>query len=177
MKASVFIASSLDGFIARTDGDIDWLTNPDYDIDGEDFGYSSFIKSVDVILMGRNTFEKVLTFDQWHYTVPVRVCTHRTLSIPDHLQNKVDVISGDPSTMLEVLSKEGFVHAYVDGGLLIQQFLKAKLIAEITLTLIPVLLGSGIPLFGQLEEDIRLELLQSKNWENGLSQNHFKVLK
>lgn len=175
MKTSVFIATSLDGFIARPDGDIDWLMNPDFDIDGEDFGYSKFISSVDAIVMGRNSFEKVLTLGDWHYTKPVVVLTSRPLEIPGHLAQKVSIASGSVQEILHKMESRGYRHLYIDGGITIQEFLKAGAINEMTITLIPVLIGQGIPLFGSLGSDISLKHISSISYKTGLVQNIYKV--
>lgn len=175
MKTSVFIATSLDGFIARPDGDIDWLMNPDYDIEGEDFGYSSYISTVDAILMGRNSFEKVLTLGDWHYTKPVIVLTSRSLDIPEHLTDKVSVSSGTVHGILQQMESRGYQHLYIDGGVTIQQFLQAGAINELTITLIPVLLGEGIPLFGSLNSDIKLKHISTISYKTGLVQNTYEV--
>ena len=178
MKASVFIATSLDGFIARPDGNIDWLMNPEYDIEGEDFGYTKYIKTVDTIVMGRNSYDKVLTFDMWLYTIPVFVATHRPMEIPEHLSDKqIHSIEGPPKDILDKLSEKGFTHLYIDGGKTLQDFLNAGLIEELTITQIPVLLGEGIPLFGPLGSDIKLELIESLTYPNSFVQNTFRVIR
>ena len=175
MKASVFIATSLDGFIARKDGDIDWLMNPEYEIEGEDFGYSEYISTVDAILMGRNSFDKVLTFGEWPYQIPVVVLTSRTVEIPEDLEGRVSVSSGTVSEILKEMEKRGYNHLYIDGGKTIQQFLNAGAINEITITLIPVLIGEGIPLFADLDDDIKLKHKSTRSYKTGLVQNIYTV--
>ncbi len=142
IKCSVYIAASVGGFIARPDGDIEWLHNPEYE-SNEKFGltYDEFISTVDAIVMGRNTYEKVLTFGFWPYeATPVVVLTNRRLTIPEHLQEKVRVEKGNPIKVVSELASERKKHLYIDGGKTIQRFLQAQLIDEITITWIPILL-------------------------------------
>ena len=184
MRASVFIATSLDGFIARTDGDIDWLDGPQRgeqdsvgpDEDGEDHGYQEFIETVDFLVMGRNSFEKVLSFGvAWPYEKPVVVLTRRPLDIPDELAACVEVMSGSPADIVARLRKRGAQHLYVDGGKTIQTFLDAGLIQRLVITRIPILLGDGIPLFGPLSKDIPLRHIATRTFEGGLVQSEYEV--
>ena len=176
MKAScsVYIATSLDGFIAKKDGDINWLHNPSFIIEGEDFGYSEFMNSVDALIMGRNSFEKVLTFGDWPYQKPVIVLSSKLLTIPDELADKVYHMKGSPSEVLDQAEAMGYKNFYIDGGKTIQQFLNAGLIEKLIITKIPVILGSGIPLFGKLEKDLELKLLNSTEFTNGFVQLTYK---
>lgn len=176
MKASVFIATSLDGFIARENGGIDWL--PTDTEDGEDHGYNDFISSIDAMVMGRNTYELVLTFDKWYYgDMPVFVLTNRGVDIPERISKTVFQMSGEPHEIVERLAEKGYNHLYVDGGKTIQGFLNAGLIDDMTITTIPVLIGSGIPLFGPTNQDIHLRHIESRPSSGGLVQNRYKVLK
>lgn len=179
MKASVFIATSLDGFIAREDGGIDWLPVPDTDTEGgEDYGYNEFIKSVDAMVMGRNTFELVVNFDEWYYgEMPVFVLTNQGVEIPENLRKTVSQMSGKPEDIVKELEKKGYRHLYVDGGKTIQGFLNAGLIDQMTITTIPVLIGSGIPLFGPTNQDIHLKHAESRTSADGLVQHRYKVIK
>ena len=170
MKASVYIATSLDGYIARRNGDIDWLHNPEYTLEGEDFGYSAFMDSVDVIVMGRNTFDKVLSFGGWHYSKPVYVLTSRELDLPDSLNSKVFRISGSPLKVMDELNSMGFSHIYVDGGITIQAFKKARLIDRFIITRIPKMLYEGIPLFDPSKPDWDLNIHSVKEFDNGFVQ-------
>ncbi len=178
-KASVFIATSLDGFIAREDGGIDWLPTPDTESDnGEDYGYNSFIKTIDAIVMGRNTYELVLTFDEWYYgEIPLFVLTTKGVDIPDRLSKTVSQISGNPHEIVKELAEKGYHNLYVDGGKTIQGFLNAGLIDEMTITTIPVLIGSGIPLFGPLSKDVKLRHIKNQSFNNGLIQHKYEVIK
>lgn len=172
-KQSVFIATSLDGFIARSNGDIDWLTEGE-EFSG-DFGYSDFIASIDAVVIGRHTFEKVLSFGKWPYNLHVAVLSSRTLKIPDRLQQKISHLSGSPAEIVSQLAGEGYEHLYIDGGKTIQQFLRAGLIQEMTITQIPILIGDGIPLFGPVEKDITLDHIATKTYDNGLVQSRYAV--
>jgi len=177
MKCSVYIAASVDGFIAGEDHDITWLENPEY-ATGEKLGlsYDGFIATVDAIVMGRNTFEKVLTFGSWPYEeTPVVVLTNRKLTIPEHLQEKVRIEKGSPVEIVSGLASKGKKHLYVDGGKTIQRFLHAQLIDEITITWIPVLLGNGIPLFDSNGTRMHLTHLATTTTGNGFVQTRYRV--
>ncbi len=154
MKASVFIATSIDGFIARADGALDWLP-----LDGgEPHGYAEFMNTVDAIVIGRKTFETVLAFDSWPYDKkPVVVLSSRPSDLVAPDGAVCDMMAGTPKEIVTRLAERGMKHLYIDGGVTIQRFLEAGLIQRLTITRIPVLLGSGIPLFGALSRDIRLE--------------------
>lgn len=174
MRASVFIATSLDGFIARENGDLDWLPE---EIDGEDYGYHEFFSTVNVLVMGRKTFEKVLSFGAWSYgDKPVVVLTRRQLTIPEHISQSVEVMSGSPQELVKHLAARGVEHIYVDGGMTIQGFLREGLIQSIIITWIPILIGSGIPLFGSLDRDIRLRQLETRQFPSGLVQSRYEVI-
>ncbi len=175
-KCSVYIATSVDGFIAKSDGNIDWLHNPEYNIEGEGFGFFEFIESVSALIMGRNTYEKVLSFGEWPYTKPVFVLTSKTRTVPKHLKNKVHFISGEPSDIIFKLRDEGFQHFYIDGGKTIQEFLRYGLISQLIITKIPILLGEGISLFGPLNKELKLKLISSQNYENGFVKSTYEVL-
>ncbi len=179
IKSSVFIATSLDGYIARDDGNLDWLDRANATVpNGEDCGYHDFITSVDVLVMGRNTFEKVLSFGDWAYgSKPVVVLSRGQVSIPPSIAGTVSASSEQPQTLVERLATTGAQHLYIDGGLAIQSFLQAGLIDEITITVIPVLLGAGKPLFGTLDRDIELTHIATKTYEFGFVQSKYRVVK
>jgi dihydrofolate reductase len=179
VKCSVYIATSLDGFIARPDGDVEWLNNPEYvPDDGSDYGFKAFIETVDVLVMGRRSFEKVLSFGFWPYEgTPVVVLSSQKINIRDDLAGKVRHINAEPAAVVSKLAVEGAHHLYIDGGVTIQRFLAAGLIDEITLSVIPILLGNGIPLFGSLDEDISLRHLGTSSHDNGLVQSKYTVVK
>ena len=175
MNATVYIATSLDGFIARPDGDIDWLPVGDSGT-GEDYGYHAFMDTVDVIVMGRGTYEKVLTFGQWPYRKPVVVLSSRALTFPPAVPATVESMSGSPSDVVARLEARGMQHAYIDGGVTIQGFLGAGLIQRIIITRIPVLIGTGLPLFGPVSRDIPLRHVTTRSYENGLVQSEYEVV-
>jgi len=173
LKASVYIATSLDGFIARKNGNIDWL--PTDSEDGEDFGYAAFMSDIDHIVMGRNSFEKVLTFGSWPYEKKVIVLTSRDLTIPPELTEKVEALHLSPPNLIHELELRGARHIYLDGGVTIQRSLREGLVNELTITTIPILLGEGLPLFGTLHQDIHLKLLNSHTFQNGFVQNKYQI--
>lgn len=178
MKASVYIATSLDGFIARENGEIDWLPGIDMGPAGEDYGYKGFMDSIDVLVMGRHTYDKVLTFGEWPYgEKPVVILTSRALTIPQKIAPMVTSMSGPPAEIVSQLSARGLTHAYVDGGKTIQNFLDAGLIHQLIITTIPVLLGHGISLFGPLRHDIRLRHIETRQFPNGLVQSTYEVVR
>ena len=171
MKASVFIGTSLDGFIARTNGDLDFLPPGG----GEPHGYDEFMSTVDALVIGRKTFEKVLTFDTWPYgEKPVFVLSARPLA-PTPLGAVVERMSGTPADILSQLAARGIRHVYVDGGITIQRFLQAGLIQRLIITRVPVLIGDGIPLFGSLQRDIPLEHVATRQYASGLVQSEYVV--
>lgn len=177
IKCSVFIAASLDGFIARKDGDVSWLESRDYKSEKlPGLSYDEFINTVDGIVMGRHTFEKVLTFGFWPYKeIPVTVLSSSESSVPGDFRNKINRKSGPPEEVVDQLIKEGRHHLYIDGGITIQRFLKSGLINEITITTLPVLLGDGIPLFGATGKERKLELLDIKSSKNGIVQTRYSL--
>ena len=177
MKASVYIATSLDGFIARENGDLDWLPGMESGPGGEDYGYKDFMDTVDVLVMGRKTFEKILTFGQWPYgKKPVVVLANRLVDIPKKLASKVIHMAGPPAGILGRLATGGAKHVYIDGGRTIQGFLEAGLIQQMIITRVPVLLGRGIPLFGALSRDVKLRLIATRQFPNGLVQSTYDIL-
>ena len=178
-KCSVFIATSLDGFIARSDGSIDWLNDANRAVPaGEDCGYGKFIADVDALVMGRNTFAQVLTFDAWPYaSTPVVVMSKGSIALPTHLPTCVSTSNATPGELVASLTAQGAKKIYVDGGLTIQSFLAAGLIDDLTITVIPVLLGAGRPLFGPLAHDVRLAHESSIAFGFGFVQNRYRVIR
>lgn len=176
-RASAFIATSLDGFIARPDGSLDWLDDAQALIpEGEDCGYLEFMASIDTLVMGRHTFERVLSFDTWPYgDVAVFVMSHAPVAIPTDLSKTVHSVQATPETLAAQLGRDGFRHLYVDGGQTIQGFLRAGLLDDITVTVIPVLLGAGRPLFGPLPHDVELTLMRSRAYEFGFVQSTYRI--
>ncbi|MGG6231509.1 dihydrofolate reductase family protein [Tenacibaculum sp. SDUM215027] len=168
------MATSLDGYIADKNGEIDWLhsiPNPDND----DMGYMEFNKEIDALVMGRKTFETVLRFDfDWPYNKPVFVLSNKLNEIPESLQGKVFLIKGDLVEFLNQIHEKGFDRLYIDGGTTINNFLKADLIDEMILTTIPILLGGGSSLFSELPNQLNFELIKTKTFLNQITQNHYK---
>jgi dihydrofolate reductase len=178
VKATVYIATSLDGFIAREDGDLDWLPGVDTGSHEEDYGYEAFMSTVDALVMGRGTYEKVLTFGSWPYgTKRVVVLSGGPLEFPPAVPPSVEAMSGSPAEVMSRLSADGAKHLYIDGGKTIQRFLSDGLIDRLILTRIPVLLGSGIPLFGRLTRDIKLRHVATRSYSSGLVQSEYEVVK
>ena len=175
--ASVFIATSLDGFIAREDGTLDWLDAANARVpEGEDCGYVPFLDSVDALIMGRNTYEKVLTLGPWPYRgKPVIVLSRRHLKIPVDLRKTVEHSSESPKELFDRFSEEGFKRLYIDGGTTIRRFLTEGLINDITITVSPVIIGRGISLFGGLNQDISLKHINTKIYDFGFIQSTYQV--
>jgi dihydrofolate reductase len=171
MKASVFVGASVDGFIARVNGDLDFLDHGG----GEPHGYEEFMATVDALVIGRNTFETVLNFGTWPYgEMPVFVLSTRTLA-PVPLGAVVERMSGEPAEILSSLEARGIRHVYVDGGITIQRFLRAGLIQRLIITRVPVLIGEGVPLFGPIERDIVLRHVGTRQFAGGLVQSEYAV--
>jgi dihydrofolate reductase len=173
VKTSVFVGVSLDGFIARPNGEFDFLPADG----GEPHGYAEFIATVDVIVMGRNTFETVLSLPEWPYgSKRVVVLCSRTLDLSAVRGRPVEQMAGTPAEIVAKLAAQGARHLYVDGGITVQNFLKAGLVQRITITRVPVLIGSGIPLFGPLQKDIRLHHIATQTYASGLVKSEYQVL-
>ena len=171
MRASVFIGTSVDGFIARPNGDLDFLPAGG----GEPHGYAEFIESVDALVIGRNTYETVLGFDTWPYgEKPVFVLSSGALR-PAPAGAMVEHLSGDPTAIVSQLEARGINHVYVDGGITIQRFLRAGLIQRLIITHVPVLIGEGIPLFGSLTRDVPLEHIATRQYPSGLVQSEYRI--
>jgi dihydrofolate reductase len=177
IKCSVYIATSVDGFIAKPGGDIDWLVRPEFAEEKiKGLSYKAFISTIDALVMGRNTYEKALSFTAWPYEgTEVVVLTSKGTIIPDHLRGKVRIESGPPEQIVSTLASEGKGHLYIDGGITIQRFLKARLINDITITRIPILLGEGIPLFGTIGVEQPLRLIDAVASDNGVIQVRYEV--
>ena len=174
MRASVFVGTSVDGFIARPNGDLDWLPAGG----GEPHGYEEFMATVDTIVIGRNTFETVLAFEAWPYgqkRVVVLSSESVDLSVAAARGGIVEQMGGPPAEILSTLAARGVQHVYVDGGITIQRFLRAGLIGRLVITRVPVLIGDGIPLFGSLPQDIRLRHIATRSYPSGLVQSEYEV--
>jgi dihydrofolate reductase len=172
LTASVFVGISVDGFLARPDHGLDFLP-PD---GGEAHGYTEFLATVDAIVLGRNTYDKVLTFGEWPYgRLPVIVLSSRPLDPPADPDAVVERQAGEPAALVAALAARGFRHLYVDGGLTIQGFLRAGLIQRLVLTRVPVLIGRGIPLFGPLARDLPLRHVATRSYASGLVQSEYRI--
>lgn len=174
MKLSVFCGVSIDGFLARPNHALDFL-----DAGGQEpHGFEEFYASVDVVVIGRKTFEIVLTFDKWFYgKKPVVVLSSRPLDFSSIKGGVVEQMSGEPAKVATQLKSRGFKHVYIDGGITIQQFLAAGLIDRLVITRVPVLIGEGIPLFGPVPQDISLRHVATKAFRGGLVQSEYEVVK
>jgi dihydrofolate reductase len=172
MKLSVFCGVSVDGFLARPDHALDFL-----DAGGQEpHGFEEFYSSVDVIVIGKRTFEVVLKFSPWPYAKKsVFVLSSRPLDFSSVKGGVVEQMSGEPAEIVKQLSSRGFKHAYIDGGITIQRFLAAGLIDRLVITRVPVLIGAGIPLFGPLTHDISLRHVATRSYKSGLVQSEYEI--
>jgi len=172
MKAFVYIGTSLDGFIARTNGDIEWLVQ--YANDEAIQAYEEFISKIDAVVIGRGTFDKVLTFPSWPYEKKVFVLSNTLKKLPAIVENKAILLSLSPADTLKKLSQEGYTNVYVDGGLVIQNFLKADLIDELIISKVPIIIGSGIPLFAEVKQDLLFQHVKTEVQSNELVRSYYK---
>ena len=172
MTLSVFVGTSVDGFIARPNGDLDFLPE-----DCEPHGYDEFIASVDAIVIGRNTFEKVLTFGGWPYgDKRVVVLSSRPVDLSVVKGGVVEQMAGPPAEIVSQLAASGARHLYIDGGITIQRFLRAGLVLRLIITRVPVLIGQGIPLFGTLPRDVRLHHVTTRHYPSGLVKSEYDIV-
>jgi dihydrofolate reductase len=174
MSNTVYIASSLDGYIAREDGSIDWLMelpNPDK----SDYGFSVFLERIDGIIMGRKSFETILGFDEWPYSkpVPVFVLSNSLDKLPNKFSGRGEIVRGELKGILESLKVKGINNLYIDGGKTIQGFLKEDLIDEMIITRVPILLGSGIPLFSKNDLELEFEHVETVVHNNMLVRSKY----
>jgi dihydrofolate reductase len=172
MTVSVFIGTSVDGFIARLDGALDFLPPGG----GEPHGYDEFMASVDALVIGRKTFETVLAFPEWPYgRKRVVVLSSHPINFSAVRGGIVEQMAGSPAEIVSRLAASGAHHLYVDGGVTIQRFLRAGLIQRLIITRVPVLIGEGIPLFSTLPHDIRLRHVSTQHYLSGLVQTEYHV--
>lgn len=173
MTVSVFVGTSVDGFIARSNGSFDFLPADG----GEPHGYEEFMASVDALVIGRKTFETVLGLAAWPYGQKrVVVLSGRTIDLSAAHGGVVEQMSGAPAEIVAKLAASGAHHLYVDGGITIQQFLRAGLVQRIVITRVPVLIGDGIPLFGVLPHDVQLRHIATRHYPSGLVQTEYQVV-
>ena len=174
IRNTVFIARSLDGYIADRNGELDWLNttpNPDH----LDMGYENFIKGVDAIVMGRTTFDVVCSFDmEWPYNKPVFVLSNTMDSLTEKFKGKAEILKGSLPEILEQIHKKGYKQLYIDGGVTVQNFLKEDLIDELIITTIPILLGGGTPLFSELPKEMEFEHVESVLHLDALVQDSYR---
>lgn len=176
MSNYIYIAASLDNYIATIDDGLEWLddiSNPEK----SDFGFSEFISKIDAIVMGRRTYEKVLTFNEWPYSKPVFVLSNSSFTIPKYLSSKIEIINGDIAIILNKLQTRGFTNIYIDGGKVIQSFLDADLLDELIITRVPILLGDGIPLFGKLSKPLKFIHFKTEILSNELTKSYYKRIR
>lgn len=174
MLASVFIGASVDGFIARPDGALDFLPADG----GEPHGYDEFFASIDAIVIGRKTYETVKAFPEWPYGHKrVVVLSSQPLEFSKLAAANIEQLSGDPAEVIGKLEASGVRHIYVDGGVTIQRFLSAGVIDRLIITRVPVLIGQGIPLFDVLPHDIHLKHVATQTYQSGLVKTEYHIIR
>ena len=172
MTNYVYIATSIDGYIAGKDGDLSWLNeipNPS----NSDFGFSEFLSGIDALVMGRITFETVVSFGVWPYDKPVFVLSNSLDRVPGGFEDKVEIVNGDLKTVIAKLEERGMKNFYVDGGSVIRSFLKEDLIDEMIISRVPILLGDGVPLFGKMENRLKFKLVKTDSHDKTLVKCHY----
>jgi dihydrofolate reductase len=173
MSVSVFIGTSVDGFIARPNGDLDFLPKGG----GEPHGYDEFMASVDALVIGRKTFETVLNFPVWPYgDKRVVVLSGKPVDLSAVRGGVVEQLAGPPAEIVSKLAVTGAHNLYVDGGITIQRFLRAGLVQRLIITRVPVLIGDGIPLFGTLTRDVQLRHVATHHYPSGLVKSEYQVM-
>jgi dihydrofolate reductase len=173
ITASVFVGVSVDGFMARRNGEFDFLPEGG----GEPHGYDEFMAGIDTLVIGRKTYESVLPYPKWPYgNKRVVVLSSRPIDFSRVRGGKVEQMDGDPGEIAAKLASSGTRNVYVDGGITVQRFLQAGLIQRLTITRVPVLIGEGIPLFGALPGDVRLRHVATQAYASGLVKTEYQVL-
>lgn len=171
-KVSVYIATSIDGYIARNDGNLDWLH---YGHTGdEDYGFKKFINSIDALILGRKTYEVVSAFDEWPYKGKRVIVLSNTLN---EVRKEAELFSGRLTDLLSKLHNENVSHVWVDGGITASKFLEAGLVDELTISVIAMVLGFGIPLFSKMNTEHKCRLVSSHSYPSGLVQLKYEVIK
>ncbi len=172
MKISAYVGTSLDGFTARTNGDFAWLSQ--FANDEAIAAYNEFIARIDAIVIGRGTFEEVLKFPTWPYDRPVVVLSSSIKDISGMATGKATILSMPPREIVKYLATKAFSNIYIDGGTVIQAFLKEGLIDELIIAKAPIIIGSGIPLFGNGETDIPFKHIRTTVASNGLVRSYYE---
>jgi len=171
-QISIYIAQSLDGYIARQDGSLDWL---EYGHEGdEDYGFKGFIKDIDALVLGRNTYEVVSSFDQWPYEGKRVIVLSQTLK---QVRQEAELFAGKLTELTAKLHSDGIQHVWVDGGITVSKFLEAGLVDDLTVSVIPVFLGQGIPLFNPMKQELTCRLISTKTYPSGLVQLRYDSIK
>jgi len=172
MRSSIFLGVSLDGYIARPNGALDFLDHAGT----VDHGYDAFMASVDALVMGRHTYETVLGFGVWPFGDKAVYVLSSTPPKPAPTGAVVQHLAGEPQAVVAELERRGVQHAYIDGGVTVQRFLRAGLIHRMVISTLPVLIGQGKPLFGPLDHDILLRHVRTETYSSGLVQSEYDVL-
>jgi dihydrofolate reductase len=171
-KISIYIAMSIDGYIARKDGNLDWLMHGH--TGDEDYGFKKFINSVDALVLGRNTYQVVSGFDEWPYKGKRVIVLSNTLQ---EVRKEAELYGGQLNHLAHQLHSEGIKHVWVDGGITVSKFLEAGLVDHITISIISVFLGSGIPLFRAMDKEQTCRLESTQAYPSGLVQLKYDVVK
>ncbi|GAB2973756.1 dihydrofolate reductase family protein [Mucilaginibacter puniceus] len=172
MANIVYIATSIDGYIAKSDGGIDWL-NEIPNTQGSDYGFGDFMKRIDGILMGRSTYEIVMDFETWFYPKPVYVLSNSWKELPGKWAHKAQLVKGDILDVVNQLNQQGVLNLYIDGGKTIQSLLAADKIDEMIITRVPIVLGAGIPLFTPDLPELKFEHTATETYEGGLVKSSY----
>ncbi|MCU4338005.1 dihydrofolate reductase family protein [Acinetobacter dispersus] len=173
MSNIVYIATSLDGYIADKNNQLDWLHEA-ASSDQSDFGFSEFLERIDAIIMGRNTLDTVLSFGgEWPYQKPVFILSNTLTDVPPELKGKVYLEKGSLKDIVARLNKNGYINLYVDGGITIQNFLKEDLIDEMIISTIPTLLGGGKSLFCDLKKPLKFQYLKTEVYQDSIVKNYY----
>ena len=174
MSNFVYIGTSLDRYIEDRNGGLEWLDSVP-NSENLDMGYDNFMSRIEALVMGRKTFEKVCSFDcEWPYSKPVFVLSHSLKAPPEGYEDKVEIVSGSLSEVLKHIHQKGHTELYIDGGVTVQSFLKEDLIDDMIITTVPILLGGGVPLFGELPNEIEFEHVKTEVFLNAYVQSHYK---
>ncbi len=170
MDLTVFVGISVDGFMARLDGSFDFLPETP-----EPHGFEEFWASIDAMLIGRKTYETVLNFGGWGYgKKPVFVLSSQPLA-PAPPEAVIEHLSGSPENVFKAIEGRGYQHIYLDGAYTIQEFIRAGLVHRLIVTRVPVLIGTGVPLFGEITRDIPLKHIATRTYPSGLVQSEYEI--